>query len=245
MDMPSGSPDGKTLTIQIHPHVVFQKDPAFSELKDQKRTLKAEDFVYGIKRLAFLRPKSLLVDLLKRRLLGFSEFIDKIQSVQKSEVKALLRAEKIAGLVAKDDTSLVLKLLTPDAEILHLFAHPQTAPVAHEVAPLYLGSEALDKEPSSEKAEKKKNPSKNGPLRGISFVGTGPFELDSLRVGDEIVLKKNKLYHTEFFPPESENTLGKHGAKPLPIIDYVVFRHLKLDTPELAYFKKGKLRYDR
>ncbi len=218
-DLPSWSKNRLKLTIRLKKNVFFQEDDAFLSSGSRKRSLTAHDFVYSIKRLGLKNPNSPILQLLAMRILGFRDFIDNLQNSAEEE-KAIAFEKNIKGLTATDHQTIVIRLSRPMPDFAYLLTHPSTTPIAREIVENYANESGY----LTKKA-----------------IGTGPFILRQFKPGAEIILEKNKKYHSEFFPMKTKAPFNHYAGKPLPLIDYIVFRHLKSHTPEWMLFKKAKI----
>src|SRR4051794_13875631 len=77
-EMPHYSKDRLTVTIPIKQGVRFQDDPCFKATHGKGRELKAQDFIYGMKRLALPSLQSVGWWVLDGKLVGINEFHDRL-----------------------------------------------------------------------------------------------------------------------------------------------------------------------
>lgn len=212
--MPTASKDGLTHTFKIKPGVKFQDDPAFPGGKGREVT--AQDFIYSWKRLADPANRS---D-------GFWIFDGRIKGL--NEWRAAMEKGKadydtpVEGLVAKDDKTLVIKLIKPYYQLYYVLAHNYSSVVAREAVEKY-GKEYL-----------------NHP------VGTGPYQLESWVRGSKITLKANPTWHGQTYPTEGEpgdeeRGLLKDAGKALPFAKKIVFHEITEDQPRWLKFMKGEV----
>lgn len=222
-DMPKYSPDRLTLTIPIKRGVKFHDDDAFKETKGKGRELKAQDFVYALKRLALPSLQSNGWWVLDGKIAGINAFHDKLLKADKAQIATIFE-ESVEGVQAVDDYTLRLKLVKPYPQLLYVLTMSFTAPVAREVVAAY--------------ADEKGNLTERA-------VGTGPYILKKWDRGQKIVLERNPNYHPEFYPTEASETFRKRGlltdaGKPLPFIDRIEFQVIKEDQPAWLSFLKGE-----
>ncbi len=157
-DLPEISPDGTTYTFHLRP-AYYRQDPCFG---GQRRAVKAQDFVYGIKRLA------------DRKLGGSGEWI--IKGIKGIDAFAEASAGEqptdydtpVPGLQALDDTTLRIELNAPNNQFLWFCSMCYMAPVPPE-AVAYYGQKGLADHP----------------------VGAGAYTLRSWRRGYEMVFDRN------------------------------------------------------
>ncbi|MCM2279658.1 MAG: ABC transporter substrate-binding protein [Oligoflexia bacterium] len=222
-DMPKYSADRLTITIPIRNGVRFQDDPCFKETQGKGRELKAQDFVYALKRLALPSLQSQGWWILDGKIKGVNAFHDKLLNTPKEEL-AKSFAEPIEGIQALDDRTLQLKLLKPYPQLLSILAMSFTAPVAREAVETYGDPDGnLTEHP----------------------VGTGPFVLKKWDRNRQIVLERNPNFHPDFYPTEGAPEFRKKGlltdaGKPLPFLDRVVIRIIHEQQPRWLAFMKGE-----
>jgi oligopeptide transport system substrate-binding protein len=221
-DMPKISPDHKTYTIRIKRGVRFHDDPVFPEGKG--REVKAQDFVYAIKRLAIPAIQSNGWWLVDGKIQGINAFHDKLVSAPKPEIPKLLM-EKVDGIVALDDYTLQIKCVKPYPQLMFALAMSFTAPMAREVVEKY----ADDRGNLVDKA-----------------VGTGAFYLKRWDRGNRIVLERNPNYHEEFYPATGAQQFRKRGlfadaGKPMPFLDRIYISVIKEAQPMWLKFMNGEI----
>ncbi|NUM88794.1 MAG: hypothetical protein HUU37_06300, partial [Bdellovibrionales bacterium] len=169
--MPRVSQNGLEYVFKIRKGVLFQEDAAFPGGKG--RELKAQDFVYSIKRIADPKVQSSGWWLFEGRLQGLDEW----QEIAKKSGKADYEA-RVAGLEAVDDYTLRFRLKAPYPQFLYALAMPYGSVVAREVVEKY-GAEFI-----------------NHP------VGTGPFMVREYNPNDKIVYVRNPSYWPATFPAD-------------------------------------------
>jgi len=176
-DMPQVSPDGLVYAIKIKRGVHFQDDGCFPAGKG--RELKAEDFVFSIKRIANIKYLSPNWSLFDDRIVGLDEFREYTKAC-KSETEVDY-SRTIEGLIASDDYTIVIKLKKPWPQLTSAaLADISTAPVAKEAVDYY-GRDIIS------------HP-----------VGTGPYKLNIWRRGSYIELVRNLTFRGELYPSEGE-----------------------------------------
>jgi ABC-type transport system substrate-binding protein len=222
-DMPKVSADRLTYTIPIKHGVMFQDDPCFKDTQGKGRELKAQDFIYEWKRLAWPSLESQGWWIFDGKLVGINAFHDKLAAAPAADRPKVFE-EKIEGMQALDDYTIRIKLLKPYPQLMYVLAMSFTSPVPHEAVEKY--------------ADEKQNLTDNP-------VGTGPFTLKEWTHGSRIVIVRNPTYHPEFYPSEGSPKFRKDGlladaGKPLPFLDKVVFDVLKEEQPRWLGFMDGK-----
>lgn len=222
--MPVVSKDSLTVTIKIKKGIFYADDACFKANGGKGRELKAQDFVFAFKRLAIPALQSNGSWIFEGKVVGFTDFQKKLAGAKDDEFKKIFD-EGVAGLVAKDDYTLELKLTQPYPILNYILAMNFTSPVAPEAAEAYAD--------------------KDGNLRDHP-VGTGPFVLKSWETSQRVILVKNPNYKGTY-PSESGSAILKSAgfladaAKPLPFIDGIRFEIIKEDQPRLLRFEKGEI----
>ncbi len=211
--MPTVGDDGLTYTVKIKKGVFFQESPAF---KGVKRELKAEDFVYSIKRLADPKLMSKGWWTLDDKLVGLNEWRAKY-----AQAEATNYADEIEGLKKVDDYTIQFKLKAPFPQFLYALAMPYSFVVAKEVVDFY-GKEFL-----------------NFP------VGTGAFVLPKFEQTNRLVYTKNPNFREKFYPSEGEdsdiaNGLLADAGKKIPLVDKIVVDIIVEAQPKWLGFKRAK-----
>lgn len=222
-DMPKISADRLTYTIQLKHGIKFQDDPCFKDAQGKGREVKAQDFIFEWKRLAWPALESQGWWVFDGKIVGINAFHDKLVAAPKDQ-QAKIFGEKIEGIQALDDYRLQIKLLKPYPQLMYVLAMTFTSPVAHEALEKY----------GDEKQNLTDNP-----------VGTGPYLLKEWSHGSRVVLERNPNFHPEFYPSEGSLEYRKKGlladaGKPLPFIDRLVFDILREEQPRWLGFMDGK-----
>ncbi|AQT69378.1 Stage 0 sporulation protein KA [Anaerohalosphaera lusitana] len=216
--MPQISEDRLTYTIPIKNGVYFQDDLCFEDGKG--RELKAQDFVYAIKRIADINYLSRNWSIFDERIVGLDEFREYTKDVDSENVDF---DRPVEGLQAVDDHTLVIKLTKPWPQILGVaFADIATAPIAREAVDHY--GEGIISNP----------------------VGTGPYMLDKWQRGSLIELVRNPNYRTVTYPTEGEPGDKEAGylddaGKVVPFADRLVWRIIEEQQPRWLLFMQGKI----
>ena len=223
-ELPKYSSDQKTITIPIKKGIKFQNDPCFKETNGQGRELKAQDFVYGINRLALPSVQSQGWWILDGNIAGANLFHDSLVKAQKGQV-AQIFAQGFEGIKALDDYTLQIKLNKPYPSLVYILTMNFTSPVPHEAVEMYADPQGnlLD------------HP-----------VGTGPFQLASWERNRQIRLVRNPNFRGEKFPSTMAPAFAQVGmnadaGSTLPFLDEVRFDVIKEDQPRWLNFLKGKV----
>lgn len=217
-DMPQISDDLLTYTIKIKKGVYFQDDPCFQAGKP--RELKAEDFIFSLKRIANIKYLSPNWSIFDNKIVGLDEF-RRITKTCKSEADVDY-SRQVEGLTTPDDYTLVIKLKKHWPQLGMTLADIATAPVAKEAVDYY-GRDIIS------------HP-----------VGTGPFRLNVWRRGSSIELVRNPAFRGELYPSEGEPGDAEAGylddaGKPMPFADRVVWTVIEERQPAWLLFLQGKV----
>jgi len=218
-DMPEISEDKLTYTIKIKKGVYFQDDKCFPSGKGRK--LKAQDFVYAIKRVANIKYLSQNWSMFDERIAGLDEFREYTKGCD-SEADVDYSRE-VEGLQSSDDYTLVVRLKKPWPQFVNTaLADSVTTPIAKEAVDFY-GKDIIS------------HP-----------VGTGPFKLNVWRRGSYVELVRNPDFRGESYPSEGEPGDAEAGylddaGKPMPFADRVVWTVIKEYQPAWLLFLQGKV----
>ena len=123
--LPEISDDGLTYTIRIKPGVYFVDDPAFPE--GRGRELRAEDFVYSIKRHFDPATRSQGAWMWQGKIVGLDDW--------KSEGSDY--SVEVAGLRALDDRTVQIRLIAPFPQLTHTLTQGFAAVVPRESVSKY------------------------------------------------------------------------------------------------------------
>lgn len=210
--MPTVSEDGLTYTFKIKKGVMFHDNKCFPGGKG--RELKANDFVYSIKRMADLKNNSTGWWLLDGKIVGLNEWRDKYNG------KDANYDDVVSGIKAVDDYTLQFTLTQQYPQFLYSLAMTYTYAVPREAVEMY-GQEFL-----------------NHP------VGTGPFITGRYAQSNKIVYKKNPNFRDVRYPSAGSEEDKKAGlldsaGKKLPLVDEIVVNIVTESSTRFLKFKKG------
>jgi len=217
--MPEISSDKLICTIKIKKGVYFQDDACFPD--GRGRELKAQDFVYSIKRIANIKYLSQNWSIFDNKIVGLDEFREYTKGFESEADVDYSRG--VEGLQTPDDYTLVIKLKRPWPQLVGTaLADMATAPVAKEAVDFY-GKDIVS------------HP-----------VGTGPFKLKEWRRGSYIELVRNPTFRGEAYPSEGEPGDAEAGhlddtGKMMPFADKVVWTIIEEYQPAWFLFLQGKL----
>jgi ABC-type transport system substrate-binding protein len=218
-DMPQISDDKLTYTIKIKKGVLFQDDACFPGGKG--RELKAEDFIYAVKRIANIKNLSENWSVFYNKIVGLDEFREYTQSCKSAEEVDYSR--EVEGLQAPDDYTLVIRLTKPWPQlVVAALTDVATSPVAKDAVDFY-GKDIIS------------HP-----------VGTGPFKLKKWQKSSYIELIRNPNFRGELYPSEGESGDAEAGylddaGKPMPFVDKIVWTIIEESQPAWFLFLQGKL----
>lgn len=208
--MPEFSNGGKELLIKIKKNIPYHPIKGLN----QTLTVKAQDFVNSLKRLAYKHTASRAWWLAKNLFVGLDEI-----HIKTGSLNELINA-KLPGVVAIDDYTLklTLKKVIPPHQILNLLTMTFTAPIPLEVFTI-LKNNLSDKE-----------------------IGTGAYQLVSLDLKKEIRLIAFNQYNTVNYPNVGdryahEQNLLVDANKKIPFVKELNFF---IDSEEKNRWEKFK-----
>ncbi len=217
--MPEVSKDGLTYTFKIREGIYFHDNPCFPGGKG--RELKAEDFVYSIKRVVDVKNASSGGWAFNGRIAGIEAFHD----ASKGEAPTDYSLE-VEGLKALDDYTLQIKLTEPYPQLLYILAMHYAFAVPREAVE-FCGQEFV-----------------NHP------VGTGPYELVEWRRNSRIEFYRSpkwaetgrvEVYPTSGTPEQVAAGLLKDAGQPVPFNDRIVQFVVDDSTTSWMMFLAGQL----
>ena len=258
--LPKSSEPARTVftdyVISIKPGILFQPHPAFARAADGKhvyhelppaelaqkhvladfpvtdtRELTAEDYVYGLKRLAHPRLHSPILGLMGEYIIGLSNLA---QELQKSVLAGRhddwldLREVNISGVEVLDRYRYRIRIKGKYPQFVYWLSMPFFAPMPWE-------ADRFHSQPGM--AEK------NLTLDWYP-VGTGPYMLTENNPNARMVLTRNPNFRSEAYPCDGEAEDQASGlladcGKPLPFVDKVVFTREKEQIPYWNKFLQG------
>jgi ABC-type transport system substrate-binding protein len=216
--MPEVSPDYKTFTFRLKPHIYFADDAAF---KGKKRELVAADYVYSWKRHYDPKTKSPNLYIFENaKILGLSELRREVLAAK----KPFDYDREVEGLRVLDRYTFQVKLAESNPRfLLYLADGSWVGAVAREVVEFY-GDRIME------------HP-----------VGTGPYRLAYWRRASRIVLEKNPnfrdVYYDEEAPaddPVAQAAVARLQGKKLPMIDRVEVSIVEENQPRWLAFLNGE-----
>ena len=194
------------------------------------RTLKAQDYVYQIKRLADPAVQSPIFGTMAEHILGLRDLAEEIKTATAAQPGVWLDLDQLAlpGAVALDDQTLEITLEGKYPQFIYWLAMNFFAPVPREVDQFY-GQPALRR-------------------TNVSIdtwpVGTGPYMMVLNNPNARIELARNPNFHDERYPCEGEPGDAAAGLliscdARLPLNDGIVFSREKESLPYWNKFLQG------
>jgi ABC-type transport system substrate-binding protein len=242
--------------IHVKPGLRYQPHPAFAvdaqgrpinlslkhedvadkyELRDFKqlgtREVRAEDFVFQIKRLAHPRLHSPIFGLMAEHIVGLPEYAEQIKLAFKDAPRDAyldLNRFDVSGVSVVDPYTYRIKIKGKYAQFAYWLAMPFFAPIPVEVERFYAQPGMAEK---------------NFSLDWYP-VGAGPYMMTVNNPNRQMVLERNpnfpgELYPSEGEPGDTEAGLLKDAGQRVPFIDKVIFSLDKEQIPIWNKFLQG------
>lgn len=215
--MPVTSNGGKRVTVKIRPGIRYAKDEAFGSAGT--RELVANDFIYAVKRLAHPGVQSQGRWVFDGKLVGFTDFVKKLETTPREKLAAEFDSGTIPGLRALDPHTLQFDFEKPYPQFSYVLTMSFVAPVPPEAIAKY-GDE-------------------HGQMND-HMVGTGPFRLQEWKRGYSVRLVKNPDFRHEEYPLGTEL-----AGKTMPAVEAVEFSVQREEQPRWLAFMKGDIDFVR
>lgn len=195
------------------------------------RPLRAEDYVYQIKRLAHPRLHSPIFGLMAEYIVGLDGYAKKLRAADKAlggKGFLDLRRHSLAGAEVIDEQTYRVRVKGKYPQFVYWLAMPFFAPVPWEADAFY-----------SQRGFAERN---------ISLdwypIGTGPYYLSANDPNRRMVLSRNPNFPGEPYPAEgapgdAERGLLRDAGKTMPFIDTVVFSRERESIPYWNKFLQG------
>ena len=202
--------------------------------KNGTRHLKAEDFVYGIKRLADPTNKSPLLSFLSDYIVGMKSFSQSAMDAYKNNSNDWidLRQLSFTGVKAVDENTLTILINGRYPQFQYWLATHFFSPIPWEADRFY------------------HNPGFQERNLTLDWhpLGTGAYMMVKNDPNSGIILERNPNYRLDLYPSEGEPGDREHrlladAGKALPFIDKAIFRLEKESLPQWSKFMQGW--YDR
>jgi ABC-type transport system substrate-binding protein len=194
------------------------------------RELVAEDYVYGIKRLAHPRLHSPILGLMGEYVVGLGELATRLQksALARRQEWLDLRKEPLAGVEAIDRYRYRIRIKGKYPQFLYWLTMPFFAPMPWEADRFHSQPGMMEK---------------NLTLDWYP-IGTGPYMLTENNPNARMVLERNPNFRGETYPCDGEVEdrqagLLKDCGKPLPFIDKIIFTREKEQIPYWNKFLQG------
>lgn len=212
-DLPRVSENGTVYTIKIKKNILYQNS---NKVLPEGRTVKAEDFVWAIKRIAFKPIKSTGRWLFEGKIKGFNEFGQRAGTNAEK-----FYTEKLEGVKAVNDHTLEITLTKPEPNLLYFLAMNFTSPTPVELLKFH----------------------KNDLSKVL--VGTGAYYLKESSE-KSYYFERFKDFHEEFYPAVGDryaNTqdLLSSSKQRLPFLSGVKFTVLANEDLRWERFQKGEV----
>ena len=207
----------------------YQQIPDFPETGS--RPVRANDFVYAVKRLADPQIASPMLGFMSHYIVGMKEFSEEVGKIPRPGWLNL-DDYTMSGLAVLDERTFTITIKGRYPQFVYWLTMHFFSPVAPEVDRFY------------------HNP--GFARRNLTLdwwpVGAGPFMMVKNDPNSEIVLERNPNFRPEFYPDEGEPGDREAGmledaGKRVPFVDRAVFRLEKETLPLWTKFLQGY--YDR
>ena len=232
--------------IHIRPGIKFQPHPAFVsanlnlspdrigklkspyDLPQGARELTADDYVYGIKRLAHPRLHSPIYGLMAEYIVGLKEFAARLKAADREGEWLDLRKLDIAGVERLDAYSYRVTLKGRYPQFVYWLAMPFFAPMPWEADRFFSQPGMAEKNFSLDWWP----------------VGSGPFMLAENDPNSRMVLARNPNFRGEPYPSEGEPGDRERGlladaGKTMPFLDKAVYTREREAIPLWNKFLQG------
>ncbi|MGB4062483.1 MAG: ABC transporter substrate-binding protein [Azonexus sp.] len=195
------------------------------------RELRADDYIYQIKRLAHPHLHSPIFGMMADKIVGLKELGDSLQKAAKDKPASEwldLDAYPLSGVEKVDALTWRIRIKGKYPQFLYWLAMPFFAPVPREVDRFFSQPGMAEK---------------NLTLDWWP-VGTGPFMLSENDPNRRMVLSRNPNFHGQTYPCEGEPGDRAAGllddcGKPLPFLDEAIFTREKEAIPYWNKFLQG------
>jgi ABC-type transport system substrate-binding protein len=211
--LPQVSADGLIYTIRIKQGVSFADDDAFPERRG--RAVRAEDFVYSIKRHFDPATRAQGAWLWQGRIVGLDDWKEKGADYD----------QEISGLRALDERTIQIQLVSPFPQLTHTLAQGYSAVVPQEAVEHYGPEFAI-------------RPVGSGPFRLLQFDNTGAVLARNDRFREEPF-----SLEAEGFDPAAQGGLGLEAleGKIPPFMDRIEVEFIAEDAARWTAFIAGEL----
>jgi oligopeptide transport system substrate-binding protein len=214
-ELPQVSSDGLIYTLRIKPGVRFIDDEAFTE--GAGRVVKAEDFIYSIKRHFDPETRSQGAWLWQGKIVGLDEWKENGADYD----------QEVPGLRALDERTIQIQLIAPFPQLTHTLAQGFAAVVPREAVERYGPEFAI-------------HPVGSGPYRLRRFDSAGAELLRNIHFRAEPF-----SLQSEGFDPVSQGAFGleKLEGKIPPFSDRIELEFIAEDAARWNTFNSGELHF--
>jgi oligopeptide transport system substrate-binding protein len=211
--LPEVSADGLIYTIRMKPGAHFIDDPVFPGGKG--RAVRAEDFVYSIKRQFDPKTRAQGAWLWQERIVGLDEW----------KKNGSDYGQDVAGLKALDDRTLQIQLISPFPQLTHTLAQGYSAIVPREAVDHYGPEFAI-------------HPVGSGPFRLQEFNSAGAVLIRNTGFRQEPL-----SLEAEGFDPRIHDQLGLEALEGLspPFTERIEVEFIAEDASRWNSFLAGEL----
>ncbi len=219
---------------QLAPEVIATLNSPYALHSDASRSLRAEDYVYAIKRMGVRAYQSPVLDVLMQYIVGLKEYSKNISQIYENWKKTHpeggffdLRAYPLAGVQAVDDHTVVIRIKGRYPQFRYWLAMNFFAPIPWEVDAFY-----------SQPGMKQRNL-----MLDQWPVGTGPYMLVENNPNLRMRLVPNPNFHEERYPCEASASVPQRlledCGKPLPLNAGILYSLEKEGVPYWNKFLQG------
>ena len=196
------------------------------------RPVRANDYVYAIKRLADPLIGSPMLGFMAQHIVGMTEFSEELARVERPGNWLDLNDFDMEGLEVLDERTFTITINGRYPQFVYWLAMHFFSPIAPEVDRFYHNPGFSD--------------------RNLTLdwwpVGSGPYMMVKNDPNSEIILERNPNYREDYYPTEGEPGDREKGllddaGKRVPFIDRAVYRLEKEVLPLWTKFLQGY--YDR
>lgn len=198
-DYPTESADRLTYTFKIRKDIFYHRNACFGTYPNKQpksRTVKAQDFVLGFKRIAdYHVTTQLALAFIEDKIVGLKEYRDRTRQYAKGDFSRY--DLPLEGVQALDDHTLQIKLTSPWPQLLYVLAINCYAPIPREVIDYHL---ATRDDGSGGRVAIPIRERRTEIQQAEAAVGTGAFYLRKFQGNDEIILARNEDFRKEVYP---------------------------------------------
>ena len=217
--MPEISEDGRTYTIKLRPNVRYparwwdEENDTWQVMEpwqDTPRHVKADDFVFAMKRLAdFHNSSPHYAAIMQDKVVGSNDFFAATQQHEKTDW--YYDDIELAGVRALDDLTLQIELKAPFPQLIYKLMGSPVSPMPKEYYYHYAVKLPTEKR-NADRPESKQETWHDRGLMKYRMIGTGPYEFAGYERERFVRFVKNELYRGR--PNVDGHPSGKGGVHP-------------------------------